>query len=54
MMLHIGVDAALGLTHSLSTTAANTADAPRLDGAATSAKPEATPVTRASNSLPLA
>ena len=34
MKLHIGVDAALGLTHSLSTTAANTADAPRLDGVA--------------------
>ena len=34
MKLHIGVDAALGLTQSLSTTAANSADAPRLDGVA--------------------
>ena len=54
MKLHIGVDAELGLTHSLSTTAANSADAPRLDGVATSARPGATPAIRASSSLPLA
>ena len=34
MKLHIGVDAALGLTQSLSTTAANSADAQRIDGVA--------------------
>ncbi len=54
MNLHIGVDAATGLTHSLSTTAANRADVTEAHRLLRGAEREtwATPATRASSAVP--